>query len=133
MPRSSPPDWDAFDGVNRVGGEVGICDSVMRLRTGNRTDKEMLPPLSCSRRTKALQHLHDWQATSDLHAKIAQEPFPPPPHQRPHRSLKASGSRPQPQHWVNTVGTKIIADPEKCFQELISEKSLILLRDWPCL
>ena len=33
----------------------------------------------------------------------------------------------------NTVGTKIIADPEKCFQELISEKLLILLRDRPCL
>ena len=28
-----------------------------------------------------------------------------------------------------TVGTKIIADPKKCFQELISEKLLILLRD----
>ena len=37
---------------------------------------------------------------------------------------------------INTVGTKIIADPEKCFQELISEKLRILLRDWadwPCL
>ena len=33
----------------------------------------------------------------------------------------------------NTVGTKIIAGPEKCFQELISEKLLILLRDRPCL
>ena len=33
----------------------------------------------------------------------------------------------------STVGTKIIADPEKCFQELISEKLLILLRDRPCL
>ena len=33
-----------------------------------------------------------------------------------------------------TVGTKIIADPEKCFQELISEKLLIFtLRDGPCL
>ena len=32
-----------------------------------------------------------------------------------------------------TVGTKIIADPKKCFQELISEKLLILLRDRPCL
>ena len=32
-----------------------------------------------------------------------------------------------------TVGTKIIADPETCFQELISEKLLILLRDRPCL
>ena len=32
-----------------------------------------------------------------------------------------------------TVGTKIIADPEKCFQELVSEKLLILLRDGPCL
>ena len=32
-----------------------------------------------------------------------------------------------------TVGTKIIADPEKCFQELISEKLQILLRDRPCL
>ena len=31
------------------------------------------------------------------------------------------------------VGTKIIADPEKCFRELISEKLLILLRDRPCL
>ena len=30
-----------------------------------------------------------------------------------------------------TVGTKIIADPEKCFQELISEQLLILLRDGP--
>ena len=28
---------------------------------------------------------------------------------------------------------KIIADPEKCFQELISEKLMILLRDRPCL
>ena len=33
----------------------------------------------------------------------------------------------------NTVGTKIIADPENCFQELISEKLLIFLRDGPCL
>ena len=32
-----------------------------------------------------------------------------------------------------TVGTKIIADPEKCFQELISKELLILLRDGPCL
>ena len=32
-----------------------------------------------------------------------------------------------------TVGTKIIADPEKCFQELISEKILVLLGDGPCL
>ena len=32
-----------------------------------------------------------------------------------------------------TVGAKIIADPEKCFQELISGKLLILLRDRPCL
>ena len=32
-----------------------------------------------------------------------------------------------------TVGTKTIADPENCFQELISEKSLIFLRDGPCL
>ena len=32
-----------------------------------------------------------------------------------------------------TVETKIIADPEKCFQELISEKLLIFLRDGPCL
>ena len=32
-----------------------------------------------------------------------------------------------------TVGTKIIADPEKCFQELISEELLIVLRDRPCL
>ena len=34
---------------------------------------------------------------------------------------------------LHTVGTKIIADPEKCFQELISEKLLIFLRDGPCL
>ena len=27
----------------------------------------------------------------------------------------------------------MIADPEKCLQELISEKLLILLRDRPCL
>ena len=33
----------------------------------------------------------------------------------------------------HTVGTKIIADPEKCFQELISDKLLILLWDRPCL
>ena len=31
----------------------------------------------------------------------------------------------------STVGTKIIADPEKYFQELISEKLLILLRERP--
>ena len=30
-------------------------------------------------------------------------------------------------------GTKIIADPEKCFQELISQNLLILLRDRSCL
>ena len=30
-------------------------------------------------------------------------------------------------------GPKFIADPEKCFQELISEKLLILLRDRACL
>ena len=33
----------------------------------------------------------------------------------------------------STVGTKMIADPEKCFQELISQTLLILLRDRPCL
>ena len=32
-----------------------------------------------------------------------------------------------------TVGTKIIADSEKCFLQLISEKVLILLRDRLCL
>ena len=31
------------------------------------------------------------------------------------------------------AGTKVIADPETCFQELISDKSLNLLRDRPCL
>ena len=36
-------------------------------------------------------------------------------------------------HRAFAVGTKIIADPEKYFQELISEKWLILLRDGPCL
>ena len=30
----------------------------------------------------------------------------------------------------STVGTKIIADPEKCFQELISEKLLIFFAGW---
>ena len=30
----------------------------------------------------------------------------------------------------NTVGTKIIADPEKCCQELISEKLLIFIAGW---
>ena len=34
---------------------------------------------------------------------------------------------------VGTVGTKTIADPEKCFQELISEELQILLWDRPCL
>ena len=34
---------------------------------------------------------------------------------------------------LGTVGTKIIADPEKCFRELIAEKLLILFRDRPCL
>ena len=29
-----------------------------------------------------------------------------------------------------TVGTKIIADPEKCFQELIFEKLLIFFSGW---
>ena len=29
------------------------------------------------------------------------------------------------------AGTKMIADPEKCLQELISEKLLVLLRDRP--
>ena len=32
-----------------------------------------------------------------------------------------------------TAGTKVVADLEKCFQELISEKLLILLRDRPLL
>ena len=32
-----------------------------------------------------------------------------------------------------TVGTKILADPKQYIQELIPEKSLILLRDGPCL
>ena len=31
---------------------------------------------------------------------------------------------------VHTVGTKIIADPEKCFRELISEKLLIFIAGW---
>ena len=30
----------------------------------------------------------------------------------------------------DTLGTKIIADPEKCFQELISEKLLIFTVGW---
>ena len=30
---------------------------------------------------------------------------------------------------ANAVGTKILADPEKCFQEFVSEKLLILLQD----
>ena len=30
----------------------------------------------------------------------------------------------------HTVATKIIADPEKCFQELISEESLIFIAGW---
>ena len=34
--------------------------------------------------------------------------------------------------YIHTVGTKIIADPENCFQELCSEKMLILLRERPC-
>ena len=33
----------------------------------------------------------------------------------------------------STVGTKMIADPEKCFQEFISEKLLLFLRDRRCL
>ena len=32
-----------------------------------------------------------------------------------------------------TVGTKAVADPEKCLQELTSEKLLILLWGGPCL
>ena len=32
-----------------------------------------------------------------------------------------------PMYIILTVGTKIIADPEKCFQELISEKLLIFI------
>ena len=32
-----------------------------------------------------------------------------------------------------TVGTKVRADPEKCFQEIISGKLLSSLRDRPCL
>ena len=34
-------------------------------------------------------------------------------------------------HFVNTFGTKITADPAKCFQDLTSEKLLFLLRDRP--
>ena len=33
---------------------------------------------------------------------------------------------------TNAVGTKFIADPEECCQELISEKLLSFLRDRPC-
>ena len=38
-------------------------------------------------------------------------------------------------NWVSMkiAGTKIIADLEKCFEELISEKLQILLWDRPCL
>ena len=43
------------------------------------------------------------------------------------------GSEESASHLSFTVGTKIIVDPEKCVQELISEKLLILLRDRPCL
>ena len=38
----------------------------------------------------------------------------------------------RPVLW-HTVGTRIIADPEKWFRELISETLLILSRDRPCL
>ena len=41
--------------------------------------------------------------------------------------------KPSEPKMCHTVGTKIIADLEKCFRELISEKVLILLRDGPCL
>ena len=34
---------------------------------------------------------------------------------------------------LSTVGTQITADPEKCLQEFVSERLLILLRDGPCL
>ena len=30
----------------------------------------------------------------------------------------------------NTVGTKILADPEKCFQELVSKELLIFITGW---
>ena len=54
---------------------------------------------------------------------------------------KVSGSGVAAICWVfsvwafccHTVGTKIIADPEKCFQELLSDTLLFLLRDRPCL
>ena len=36
-------------------------------------------------------------------------------------------------HLLGTVGTKIIADPEKYFQELISEKLLIFFAGWALL
>ena len=38
-----------------------------------------------------------------------------------------------PSTSVFTVGTKILADPENCFQELISDNLLISMRDRPCL
>ena len=50
----------------------------------HRTAKEMRRPLSCSRKTKAAQHLHDSTVslsksatTSDRHEKNAQKPFSP--------------------------------------------------------
>ena len=33
---------------------------------------------------------------------------------------------------LTTVGTQIIADPGKCFQELMFDQLLILLQDGPC-
>ena len=49
------------------------------------------------------------------------------------RSARFSGYHPFQDHYMHesTVGTEIIADPEKCFQELISEKLLRLLRERP--
>ena len=53
--------------------------------------------------------------------------------QRRRTKLVAQCNATQDSVVATTVGTKILADPEKCFQELISEKLLILLRDGPCL
>ena len=49
------------------------------------------------------------------------------------KSRKRSRKRGKIDYFSTTVETKILADPEKGFQELISEKLLTLLRDRPCL
>ena len=71
--------------------------------------------------------------TAPAKTNLAKRPANRATRQTQHLCPKSELCHPHLIYVLTTVGTKIIADPEKCFQELIFEKLLIFLRDGSCL